>query len=145
MESDEKEQILPLKEEQLHVTRHRHVTGRVSVSTVTRSRDELIDEMLTHEHADIERVEIRQLIDKAPSIRTEGDTIIVPVIEEVLVVERRLFLKEEVRIRRRQTKERHQDTVTLREQEVVILREPADETKPAGTGSNPEADDSKTQ
>lgn len=37
----------------------------------------------------------------APEIRTEGDVTIVPVLEEVLVVEKRLVLKEELHIRRR--------------------------------------------
>jgi stress response protein YsnF len=138
LESEGEEQVLPLHEEQVQVARHRRVTGRVSVSTVTRSRDELIDELLTNEHAEIERVVIRQLIDEAPPIRTEGDTVIVPVIEEVLVVERRLFLKEEVHIRRKCTTERHQETVTLREQEIVILRKPGDEATDVVGASDPD-------
>ena len=44
------------------------------------------------------------------------------VVEETIVVERHLFLKEEVRIRRLRVSERHQETVVLREQEAVIAR-----------------------
>jgi len=50
-----------------------------------------------------------------PPISQEGDTTIIPVVEEIVVVERRLVLKEEVRIRRVRTKEQHQETVVLRE------------------------------
>ena len=60
------------------------------------------------------------------SISQEGDTTIIPVVEEIVVVERRLVLKEEVRIRRVSTTEQHQETVVLREQEAVITREEAD-------------------
>ena len=45
--------VLPLWAETLDVTKHSRLTGRVSVSTVTRSRENLIDELLTQEHADI--------------------------------------------------------------------------------------------
>jgi stress response protein YsnF len=59
-----------------------------------------------------------------PAIREEGETIVVPVVEEVLVVERRLVLKEEVRIRRVRSTERHQERVTLRRQEAAVNRLP---------------------
>ena len=61
-----------------------------------------------------------------PTISQEGDTTIIPVVEEIVVVERRLVLKEEVRIRRVSTKDQHQETVVLREQEAVITREEAE-------------------
>jgi stress response protein YsnF len=118
--SDPEELTIPLSAEEAEVTRRNTVTGRVTVSTVTKARDELIDELLTNEHAEIERVPIRQLVDAVPGIREEGDTTVIPVVEEVLIVERRLFLKEEVRVRRVKTMTRHQQTVALREQDAVI-------------------------
>jgi stress response protein YsnF len=42
-----------------------------------------------------------RIVETAPEIRTEGDVTILPVVEEVLVVEKRLVLKEELHIRRR--------------------------------------------
>ena len=36
---------------------------------------------------------IDQFVDAAPQVRTEGDVTIIPVVEEVLVVEKRLVLK----------------------------------------------------
>jgi stress response protein YsnF len=47
---------------------------------------------------------------------------ILSVVEEVVVVERRLVLKEEVHLRRVQTTERHVETVTLREQDITVTR-----------------------
>jgi stress response protein YsnF len=61
-----------------------------------------------------------------PPIRQEGDITIIPVVEEVVIVERRLVLKEEVRVRRLSTKEQHQETVVLRKQEAVVTRERPD-------------------
>jgi stress response protein YsnF len=130
-DSDRDELVVPLQAEQIEVARRSTVTGHVTVSTVTRAREEMIDELLTNEHAEVERIAIRQLIDEVPGIREEGDTIIIPIIEEVVVVERRLVLKEEVRIRRIRTTTRHQETVLLREQDAVIRRRPSETTRTA--------------
>ena len=62
-----------------------------------------------------------------PPVRQEGDTTILSVVEETLVIARRLILKEEVHIRRLHVSERHHEAVVLRKQEAVITRiEPHD-------------------
>jgi len=71
-----------------------------------------------------------------PAVRDEGDTIVIPIVEEVLVIERRLLLKEEVRVRRVRSTERHQETVTLRHHEAVVTHLPAE---PPAAGGGPEA------
>ena len=121
----EREERVLLHSEQAEVRRQTKLAGRVSVSTVTKTREELIDELLTHENVEIERISIRQLVDEIPTIREEGDLIVIPLVEEVVIVERRVLLKEEIRIRRVKTTERYQETVTLREQDAVITRKPA--------------------
>jgi hypothetical protein len=60
----------------------------------------LIDENLARERVEIETIFVGLRIDAVPNILQEGDTTIVPVVEEILVVERRLILKEEIRIKR---------------------------------------------
>lgn len=56
---------------------------------------------LFREDCDVERVSIKRIIDRPAEIRHEGDTLIVPLMEEVLVVEKRLMLREELHIKRR--------------------------------------------
>jgi len=141
--ASDREERVPLHAEQAEVTRQTRVTGRVSVSTVTKTREELVDELLTNEHAEIERVSIRQFVDEIPAVRQEGDIIVVPLVEEVVVVERRLVLKEEIRIRRVVTAERHRETVTLREQDAVITRKPVQ--TPAETVGVPEDESSRSE
>jgi stress response protein YsnF len=53
---------------------------------------------------EIGRVPVGRPVDTMPPVRQEGDTTIVPVVEEIIVVGRRLILKEEVRIRRLQVR-----------------------------------------
>ena len=55
-------------------------------------------------------------------VRTEGNVTILPVVEEVLVVERRLLIKEELRLIRHATKEVIETPVTLRKQRAVVER-----------------------
>lgn len=123
------EVIVPLHVEEVSISKEKLETGRVQVSTVTREHEQLVDELLRNEHVEIERVPIGKRIDARPEVREEADTIIVPVVEEVLVLERRLVLKEEVRIRRVQGTERYQERVKLRKQEAVVTRVPAETPK----------------
>jgi len=120
------EAVLPLLAEEIAVSKQVVETGRVQVARVTHEREQLIDELLAHETVEIERTPIGRQVDVMPVVREEGDAIVVPIVEEVLVVERRLFLKEEVRIRRVRSTERHQETVTLRHHEAVVTRVPVE-------------------
>ena len=113
---------LTLLEEELTVGKEAVETGRLRVSKQTHTREASIDENLLSEHADIERVPVGRQVFEMPLIRQEGDTTIVPIVEEVLHTERRLFLKEEIKITRRRTTEQFHDRVTLRYQEAVITR-----------------------
>ena len=120
------EVIIPLHAEEISISKEEMETGRVRVSTLTREYEQLVDELLTNEHIEIERVPIGKPIDARPGVREEAERIIVPVVEEVLVLQRRLVLKEEVHIRRVRGTERHQERVKLRKQEAVVSRVPAE-------------------
>jgi len=117
---------IPLHVEEISVSRREIKKANVQVALVTETREQLLDEELTHVRVEIERVPIDRTIEAVPPIRQEGDITIIPVVEEIVVVERRLVLKEEVRVRRVSTKEQHQETVVLRQQEAVVTREEPD-------------------
>jgi stress response protein YsnF len=113
--------VLPLHVEEVSIDR-RKVERSLRVHVQTVSHDHLIDEAVAHEAVEIERVAIGRPINAIPPVREEGDMTVVSVVEEVLVIERRLILKEEIRLRRVRTTERHRETVILREQNAVIER-----------------------
>lgn len=119
---DDAEQRLVLYGEKVEVSRRRVETALVRATATTRSREQLVEAELTHERVEVERVPVGRTVDSVPPVRQEGDTTILSVVEEVVVVERRLVLKEEVHIRRVKTTEHHRETVTLREQEPTITR-----------------------
>jgi uncharacterized protein (TIGR02271 family) len=108
--------------EELTVEKEAVETGRVRVSKHTHTREVAIDENLLKESAEIETIPIGRQIFEMPVVRHEGETTIIPIVEEVLHTERRLVLKEEVRITRKKTTDQFHDRVTLRYQEVVVTR-----------------------
>ena len=116
---------LELLEEQAAVSRRVVAGATVRVATTTTVRAQQIDAALARERVEVERVLVGRIFETAPDIRQEGDVTIVPVMEEVLVLERQLVLKEEVRIRRVRTTEAHRETVQLRQQEATVTRLPA--------------------
>ena len=72
-----------------------------------------IDEPLFLEDVGVERVSINRIVDEHPETWQDGDTTVIPVVEEVLVVQKRLLLKEEIRITKRRTEVREPRKVIM--------------------------------
>lgn len=89
-----------LAEEELTARTQEREFGRVRVDKRVETERAQVTTDVGHEEVTVERVAINQPIDATPESRFEGDTLIIPVVEEVLVTEKRLMLREEVRIRR---------------------------------------------
>ena len=132
------EAVIPLLAEEVAVSKQVVETGRVQVARVTHEREQLIDELLAHETVEIDRTPIGRQVDTMPAIRDEGDTVVIPIVEEMLVIERRLLLKEEVQVRvwRVRSTERHQESVILRHHEAVVTHLPVE---PPAAGAGPDA------
>jgi stress response protein YsnF len=126
MATREPDQVIPIVEEEVRLGKREVVTGRVRVSTKVDVVEEMARASLSEEVVDVERVPIDRMVDTPPVVRTEGDLTIIPVVEEVLVVEKRLLLKEELHIRRRRTSEDVEVPVQVRKQRAVVERLPAD-------------------
>ena len=111
---------IPIVVEEAHVSKREVVTARVRVRTVVDEIEEIVRDELDVESVEVTRVPIDRYVDAAPAVRTEGEVTIVPVLEEVLVVETKLLLKEEVHVRRTRTKEAVEQPVLLRKQRAVV-------------------------
>ncbi|MBO1904239.1 YsnF/AvaK domain-containing protein [Microvirga sp. 3-52] len=120
---DLSEEVIPLVDETAAIGKQQVVTGRVRVRTVTDTIEEVAQADLLREDVEVTRVPIDRVVDAPPQIRTDGDVTIVPVLEEVLVVEKRLVLKEELHIRRRIATETVEVPVTLRKQRAIVERD----------------------
>lgn len=114
--------VVPVIEEELKVGKRMVESGRVQISKKIEAREQVVDQPLLKDEVQVERVPINKPIDRVAEPRTVGNLLIIPVMEEVLVVERRLMLKEELHVRRRQIQTRSRQRVTLRAERAEIKR-----------------------
>ena len=125
--------VLPLVEERVRVEKRIAPTARVLVGTRVEERQTWVSEDLEHDEVVVEREPIGKPIEAMPDIRQEGEVTIYPVVEEVLVVEKRLILKEEVRVSRRRSVEHVKQPITLRSTRAVVERRPVEQVSPPET------------
>ena len=113
---------LQVVEETLDVSKQRVVTGIVRVTTTTEVVEEVAQIVLDRYRVEVTRVPVGRVVEQAPMARSEGDTTIVPVLEERLVVVKQLFLREELHIRHVVECETVREPVALRRQRVMVER-----------------------
>ena len=105
------------------VHKERVATEKVRLHKRVHEHEELVDVPVQTEAVEVERVPVGRWVDAPVEVRREGDTTVYPVVEEVLVVEKRLRLVEDVRVTRRQETRRIQERVGLRREELVVERD----------------------
>lgn len=124
------QRVVPVVEEELVVEKRRVERGGVRIVKTVSERTETIDLPLMEEQTEVERVAINRIVESAPPVRYEGDVMIVPLVEEVIVTEKRLMLREELRIRKRQFETRKPQEVVVRREEATIERFRSDDAPP---------------
>src|SRR5215218_3849623 len=130
------EEVVPVVEETAVVHKERVLAETVRLHKRVHQDEEVLDIPVQTEAIEVERVPVGRWIDAPIDVRHEGDTTVYPVVEEVLVIEKRLRLVEEVRVTRRQETRHVQERVGLRREEVVVEREAA---APGGADRGPNA------
>lgn len=124
---------VPLVEEQLSIERKEVETDRVRVRTVVDTENVLVEDLLRVGRLDVTRVAADREVTEAPEPYREGDTLVIPIVEERLVVEKRLFVVEELRVTSSSEDEAVSIPVSLRRTRAVVDRDVTDQFK---TGSN---------
>ena len=120
--------VVPVLMEELEVQKRPVETGKVRITKVVHERETIVDEPLWRDHVAISRVPMQRVVDGPVPVREENGTTIISVVEEVLVVEKRWMLREEIHIRKQRTETHQPQRITLRSEEVQVERVPqADE------------------
>jgi len=123
--------VVPVIREEVQVDKRVVDTGRgVRIHKTVAELPCHIDERLLRDEVEVSHVPVDRIValDEAPATRYEGETLVVPILEEVLVVERRVRIKEELRITRTRREAHHAETVMLKSEQVSVERfeEPGD-------------------
>jgi uncharacterized protein (TIGR02271 family) len=116
--------VMPVLVEDLDVQKRLVETGKVRITKVVHEREAVVDEPLFHDKVAITRVPMQRVVDGPVPVREENGTTIISVVEEVLVVEKRLMLREEIHIRKQRIETHQPQRITLRSEEVQIERVP---------------------
>lgn len=121
------EQVIPLAGEVLRVDKRTVEAGRIRVTVATETAEEIVRETLRTRRAEIERVTLGHEIREVPQTREEDGVLVIPVVEEILVIEKRLVLKEEIRLRFVDTEDTVEQAVERRVQRATVERMPPSE------------------
>ena len=121
---------IPVVEEKAVVSTELVDVSKVRLSKTVEEVMESVDVTTSEEEVVVQRIPKNQIVDKAPDgVRYEGDTMIIPVLKEVAVVEKKIMLVEEIHVSRK----KHQSTKTIdvpvRKEKVNVERKPVNRTK----------------
>jgi uncharacterized protein (TIGR02271 family) len=114
--------VVPVIAEKLDVQKRKVDSGGVRIKKIVHEREEIIDEPLIREEVQVKRVPVNRVVEGPIPVRHVGNTMIVSLLEEVLVVEKRLMLKEELHITKGEVETYKPQRVTLRTEEATIER-----------------------
>jgi len=135
-QGEEERQVVPIVEERLEVGTREVERGRVQVRIRVEDREELAEAVLRQEDVTVERVPVGRPVEAPPPVREEDGVLIVPVLEERLVVRTELILKEELRIVRTSRTERVREPVRVRSERVEVTRSEGSSPPPPTTESD---------
>jgi len=122
--------VVPVAVEELDVQKRTVETGTVRITKVVHEHETTVDEPLLRDNVAISRLPMERVVEGPIPVREENGTTIISVVEEVLVVEKRWMLREEIHVRKQRTETHQPQQITLRSEEVQVERVPhADEHK----------------
>jgi uncharacterized protein (TIGR02271 family) len=120
--TDDDRLVVPLVEEQLLVNKEWVEAGAAQIRKQVETTRQTIPVELAHEEVHVERVAVNRELPggEAPAPRQEGDTLVIPVVEEEVVVMKRLILREEVRVTKRRVSRQEEVSDVVRREHINI-------------------------
>jgi uncharacterized protein (TIGR02271 family) len=136
---DISKQAVPIVDEEVVAKKRTVKTGSVRVQKYVDERVEKVSMPVFRETVEVRRVPVNRVVESVPEMRTDGGTTIIPVVEEELVVTKRLILKEEIYVTKRRTRENATQEVTLGKERAEVMRmDPEGRVVESRASENPE-------
>ena len=124
---DEETMTFPVIEERLVLGSELVESGKVIISKKVLEEEAVVNGVVTTEEVSVERKQINRYVDTAPeSVRQEGDVTIISVVKEVLVVEKRQLLVEELHVTKLKKQSAVTQTEILRKEQITVSRSGSD-------------------
>ncbi len=110
-------------EEQVQIGKKEVETAKVHISKRVHEELKDVDIPAMHEEVEVERVAMNKIVEEAPPpVRYEGDKMIISVLKEEVVVQKKLVLVEELHVTKKQVETHRTEKMPLRKEEVTIER-----------------------
>jgi uncharacterized protein (TIGR02271 family) len=115
--------VLPVIEEHLVISKQEIETGKIHVRKTVSEEEVSVNIPVIHEGYDVQRRPgSPELLLEYPAVRHEGEKIIVPVVREVIVMEKRYEVLEEIHLIKKISSTPHLQQVTLKKESVEVKR-----------------------
>ena len=113
---------IPVIEEDVHVGKRVIDADKVRISKKVNTEDVTVKVPTVHEEVTVEHIAINRYVESPPAVKQDGNLTIIPVVKEVLVVEKRLMLVEEIHVTKNAVETSAEQNQTLRKEEVTVDR-----------------------
>lgn len=113
---------VPIIEEKYSIDIQTVEKGKIQITKQVHQEDVHVNVPLIHEEIEVQRISKNLPVEHPPEVRHEGDTMIIPVLKEELVIQKRLVLVEEIHITKRKIEEHQPQQVSLKKEEVKIKK-----------------------
>jgi stress response protein YsnF len=122
LKSGDEDVVVPVTSEDLVAEAVPVETGGVRVTKRVHTHDEVVEQQLRTGRVEVKRVVVNRPVDGPLPVRQYGETLIVPVVSEVIRVERQWVLTEEIHVTRLEEVKTVQDTVPVKEEAATVER-----------------------
>ncbi len=122
MEEQNKDVVIPVIREEPYADVVPVATGGIRVTKRLDSHDEIIEQALRKTHVEVRRVKTERVVDGPQPATRVGNTLIIPVVSEVLQIQKQWVVTEEIHITETEAQETVQNRVTLSGEKAQIER-----------------------
>jgi len=114
--------VIPVIEEYLEVEKTWAAAGEVVIKKSVGSRTETVPVEVGYETVQVDRVPVNRVLADGESVTPwqEDDTLVIPVVEEELVVLKRRVVREEIRVTKQRLARQQEVSETLRSERISI-------------------------
>jgi stress response protein YsnF len=122
MEPKDDELVIPVISEELHADAVPVETGGVRVTKRVDSHEEVLEQELRKGRVEVKRVKTNRVVDGPQPVQRSGNAIVIPVVSEVLRVEKQWVVTEEIHITQTEERERVQQKVKVNQEQADVER-----------------------
>jgi len=120
--SGDEEVVVPVTSEDLVAEAVPVETGGVRVTKRVHTHEEIVEQQLRTGRVEVKRLVVNRPVDGPLPVRQSGKTLIVPVVSELIRVERQWVLTEEIHVTRLEEVKTVQETVPVNEEAATVER-----------------------